>query len=311
MLVQGSHIWHPAAVLSSKGLKEHRQPLTPSCVPAHCSAALAARGDCTTGLLKNKNTVVRAGLTQLLLSSYHSLCPIQPNVTPNSHHHLGAASAASLAQRTTPRTPPQPPLHTAPQLVTTQPPLHPWHAAAMAPSGAAAQQAAPPSTHNNKHQQAHKAKSKAAKPLLDAVPEGHEGNSKFARALGSTDYLTREKGLQALSRWLGSRTAVSPQDMLKIWKGIYYCFWHSDKPPVQVREGPPCSCALHWGRGVPAAAGGRWPPPPPVNPEPSCRVSPCPAACLASHHPPSSCPPTWPGLWCPLAGPRRATDPRP
>jgi ribosomal RNA-processing protein 1 len=27
---------------------------------------------------------------------------------------------------------------------------------------------------------------------------------------------------------------VSELDMLKLWKGIYFCFWHSDKEPVQV-----------------------------------------------------------------------------
>lgn len=60
------------------------------------------------------------------------------------------------------------------------------------------------------------------------------GNSKFARALGSTDFHTRDQGLQALSRWLMHRQ-VSELDMLKLWKGIYFCFWHSDKEPVQVR----------------------------------------------------------------------------
>lgn len=62
------------------------------------------------------------------------------------------------------------------------------------------------------------------------------GNSKFARALGSTDYNTREQGLAALSRWLTSRQQVSEMDMLKLWKGIFFCFWHSDKEPVQVGQ---------------------------------------------------------------------------
>ncbi len=33
------------------------------------------------------------------------------------------------------------------------------------------------------------------------------------------------------------RELVSELDMLKLWKGIYFCFWHSDKEPVQVRAG--------------------------------------------------------------------------
>jgi hypothetical protein len=60
------------------------------------------------------------------------------------------------------------------------------------------------------------------------------GNTKFARALGSTDFHTREQGLQALSRWLTHKQLISELDMLKLWKGIYFCFWHSDKEPVQV-----------------------------------------------------------------------------
>jgi hypothetical protein len=52
--------------------------------------------------------------------------------------------------------------------------------------------------------------------------------------LGSTDFHTREQGLQALSRWLTHKPLISELDMLKLWKGIYFCFWHSDKEPVQV-----------------------------------------------------------------------------
>lgn len=33
------------------------------------------------------------------------------------------------------------------------------------------------------------------------------------------------------------RALVSELDMLKLWKGIYFCFWHSDKEPVQVCRG--------------------------------------------------------------------------
>lgn len=84
-------------------------------------------------------------------------------------------------------------------------------------------------------------KVKRAKPLLEPSAESHDGNSKFARALGSTDYMTREKGLQALTRWLQLKTDLSELDMMKIWKGLYFCFWHSDKTPVQVRL-----CGICW-----------------------------------------------------------------
>lgn len=70
------------------------------------------------------------------------------------------------------------------------------------------------------------------------------GENKFARALGSTDYQTRERGLAALTRWLAGRAAVEEMDLLKLWKGVFYCFWHSDKAPIQVSASPTASLFL-------------------------------------------------------------------
>lgn len=95
-------------------------------------------------------------------------------------------------------------------------------------------------------------KQRKEKPLLEQPPvsapeQDGSGRNKFARVLGSTDYQTREKGLQALSRWLVHKHNMTDMDMLKIWKGLFYCFWHSDKAPVQV-GGPAAACALHGAR---------------------------------------------------------------
>jgi ribosomal RNA-processing protein 1 len=60
--------------------------------------------------------------------------------------------------------------------------------------------------------------------------------SKFTRALGSSDFHTREAGLAALRSWLTRKRDVDELDLLKLWKGIFYCFWHSDKADVQVRR---------------------------------------------------------------------------
>lgn len=76
-------------------------------------------------------------------------------------------------------------------------------------------------------------KSMAKPQMLERVSA--ESDSKLARALGSVDANTRKKGLQALSQWLSTRRDVSRKDMLKLWKGLFYAFWHSDKSPVQVR----------------------------------------------------------------------------
>lgn len=83
-------------------------------------------------------------------------------------------------------------------------------------------------------------KQRREKQVLQAVPDnGHPGNSAFARALGSPDYQTREKGVAALTRFLLRKTELSESDTMKIWKGLFYCFWHSDKAPVQVNFRPP------------------------------------------------------------------------
>ena len=78
------------------------------------------------------------------------------------------------------------------------------------------------------------------RPLLEKVSDGANGqsNSKFARALGSTDHRTRERGLQALTLWLAGHKNITEKDLMRLWKALFFCFWHSDKAPVQ-------ACALH------------------------------------------------------------------
>ena len=82
---------------------------------------------------------------------------------------------------------------------------------------------------------------KRKRPVLEAVQED-DGNSKFARALGSVDYHTREKGLQALTIWLSKKDDLSAQDLTRLWKGIFYCFWHADRAEFQV--GTCCSLSV-------------------------------------------------------------------
>ena len=61
------------------------------------------------------------------------------------------------------------------------------------------------------------------------------GQSKLVRALGSPDFHTRAKAVGGLTRFLQKRAGqLSEKNMMKIWKGLFYAFWHSDKTPVQV-----------------------------------------------------------------------------
>ncbi|CAN1761876.1 Ribosomal RNA processing protein 1 homolog [Linum perenne] len=54
------------------------------------------------------------------------------------------------------------------------------------------------------------------------------------KQLGASDNKTRSRSLRAvLSTWLPSQSNLSDDDMKKLWKGLFYCFWHSDKLPAQ------------------------------------------------------------------------------
>jgi len=56
----------------------------------------------------------------------------------------------------------------------------------------------------------------------------------FARYLGSTELRERNQGFKALKSFLGSVKNLTHIDQLKIWKGLFYALWMTDKLPVQV-----------------------------------------------------------------------------
>ena len=80
---------------------------------------------------------------------------------------------------------------------------------------------------------------RAARPPLETVAPhaATAADTRFARALASPDPSTRARALDALGAWLGARApgGVPRGDMLKLWAGVFYAFWHSDLGPVQVR----------------------------------------------------------------------------
>ena len=85
------------------------------------------------------------------------------------------------------------------------------------------------------NQQQGKKRKREKKPLETANEDAEDvGHSRLVRALGSVDWQTREKGLQVLTRWLTHRGGITDGDLNKLWKGLFYSFWHSDKQPVQV-----------------------------------------------------------------------------
>jgi ribosomal RNA-processing protein 1 len=59
------------------------------------------------------------------------------------------------------------------------------------------------------------------------------GTPKFGLMLGANDKATRDKAVQALTRYLKRAPEISELELAKIWKALFYCMWHSDKPATQ------------------------------------------------------------------------------
>ncbi|KAF8770708.1 Ribosomal RNA processing protein 1 like protein [Argiope bruennichi] len=71
----------------------------------------------------------------------------------------------------------------------------------------------------------------------------------FAQQLASNQPHIREKALKKLGKWF-ERISVSTEDLneetfLKIWKGLYYYFWHCDKMLVQEERADVISQFIH------------------------------------------------------------------
>ena len=44
----------------------------------------------------------------------------------------------------------------------------------------------------------------------------------------------RDRAVKKLKKWFGARSSGFPQEeLMRIWKGLFYCYWMSDKPLVQ------------------------------------------------------------------------------
>nr|POE74808.1 ribosomal rna-processing protein 1 like [Quercus suber] len=60
-------------------------------------------------------------------------------------------------------------------------------------------------------------------------------NNPFIKNLASSSKSTRDAALSSLRTFLSRPTPFSPLDNLKLWKGLFYCMWMSDKPLNQQR----------------------------------------------------------------------------
>ncbi|XPS75177.1 hypothetical protein M3J09_007284 [Ascochyta lentis] len=60
-------------------------------------------------------------------------------------------------------------------------------------------------------------------------------DSPFIKNLASSDKEIRDNALDSLRTYLGGRSEISELDLLKLWKGLFYCLWMQDKPVLQQR----------------------------------------------------------------------------
>lgn len=77
----------------------------------------------------------------------------------------------------------------------------------------------------------------------DAVAQAEEKSIlvakelKFVKSLAGNDPKLRRKVLKNLKIWLNTRSrssfAFTDADFLRLWKGLFYCMWMSDKPLIQ------------------------------------------------------------------------------
>ncbi|KAK5123171.1 hypothetical protein LTR85_003369 [Meristemomyces frigidus] len=57
----------------------------------------------------------------------------------------------------------------------------------------------------------------------------------FIKQLASSDRKTRDRALSSLRTYLHRSKPFTALDFLKLWKGLFYCMWMSDKPRTQQR----------------------------------------------------------------------------
>ncbi|RAO65614.1 uncharacterized protein BHQ10_001626 [Talaromyces amestolkiae] len=55
----------------------------------------------------------------------------------------------------------------------------------------------------------------------------------FVRELASSDRKTRDKAFESLTLFLKARKDLSLLELLKVWRGLFFCFYHSDRPLTQ------------------------------------------------------------------------------
>ncbi|RSM17084.1 hypothetical protein CDV31_004142 [Fusarium ambrosium] len=95
----------------------------------------------------------------------------------------------------------------------------------------------------------------------------HESQMPFIRNLASSDRKLRTASLESLTTFLSSRQTLTSTDAQKLWKGLFYALWMTDRPVPQQRLATDLanllftlqpSCAIPWLRGFWVVVGAGW-----------------------------------------------------
>ncbi len=65
------------------------------------------------------------------------------------------------------------------------------------------------------------------------------------RALANTEKKSRDDAFGRISKFLSKKNELLELDFLKLWKGLFYCFWMSDKIPIQQQLGKDIVKLMH------------------------------------------------------------------
>ncbi|TFJ81041.1 hypothetical protein NSK_007684 [Nannochloropsis salina CCMP1776] len=77
------------------------------------------------------------------------------------------------------------------------------------------------------------------------LPEEEKEIIGFAKRLAANEKRERDQALKRLEVWMAKHKNLSEKDFLKIWKGLFYCMWMSDRVRVQQDLGGAISRLVH------------------------------------------------------------------
>ena len=86
--------------------------------------------------------------------------------------------------------------------------------------------------------------------VFDPILEPNSPEIKFAKSLANTDAAVRHRTVNALKAYLTARSSLSGLgfseiELMKLWKGLWYCMWLADKRPVQEELSKRLSVLMH------------------------------------------------------------------